>query len=179
MFQYFFSVFLSFAETLGWGAASILPSSPWNHVVWLKRLVQVFEQFWCSYPLKGPPSNAFLFFGWQYELVKLWSINPWKVRDNCTEFCWMKIQMFCNVLLCWLVKSYWLYREACCLHLQGTAYAAAIPEDEGCMLLWKVSKYSPLRTLLHPWKLHQHHCEIPKSCNSAEWFNWNCLQKDN
>jgi hypothetical protein len=44
--------------------------------------VQVVEQFWCSYPLKGP-SDVFLFLGQRSEFAKPRSTNPRKARDEC------------------------------------------------------------------------------------------------
>jgi hypothetical protein len=65
-----------------------------------------------------------------------------------------------SVLQCSAVltdKELLTLREACCLHLQGIAYSTANPEYEGHMLIWNVRKYSPVCTIPHPWKLHQHH----------------------
>ena len=48
------------------------------------KLVRVVEQFWCSFPLKGP-SDVLLFLGQPRKFAKRRSTQPRKERDKCTR----------------------------------------------------------------------------------------------
>ena len=58
---------------------------PEHHAECLKDLLRVLEQFWYYYTLRDP-SDVFLFLGRPCEFPKLQSMNPPKVRNECTNF---------------------------------------------------------------------------------------------
>ena len=51
-----------------------------------RRPVRVVEQFWCSYPLKGP-TDIFVFIRRPHEFAKPHNTHPRKARDVCLCVC--------------------------------------------------------------------------------------------
>lgn len=56
-----------------------------------------------------------------------------------------KIQVFLDMALCWLVNSYWSFRQACCLHCQGPRNDSLLyykgPKVGGSKLFWNNGNY--------------------------------------
>jgi len=62
----------------------------------------------------------------------------------------IKIQVFWDITLCWLVHSFWHFKDTKCLHLCNPANQEEIftkqlldPEDGGSKLLQNISHYLP------------------------------------